>query len=225
MIEIVSATRHSKTKFWKSSPLGQSLLRFKDDPRITSFIAFENLAGLPEIYNARIDSQDSAKVLVFMHDDVWIDDIFFVDRILEGLARFNIIGVAGNRRRVANQSIWAACDDEDTWDSIHNLSGSIASGASPFGKISWFGNSPAPCELLDGVFLASPKETLRTTHVRFDSMFRFNFYDLDFCRSARSQGLTLGTWPICLTHQSDGKFYGNPQWVEARLRYLEKWEN
>ena len=40
-------------------------------------------------------------------DDVWIDDIFFSQRISEGLQTFDAIGVAGNRRRVRNQPAWA----------------------------------------------------------------------------------------------------------------------
>ena len=58
--------------------------------------------------------------------------------------------------------------------------------------------------------------------MRFDERFPFHFYDLDFCRSARANGLRLGTWPITLTHQSGGRF-GIPEWRKAYADYLNKW--
>lgn len=222
MIEIVSATRLNKGDFRKNSALGQSLKRLEDDARIGAFIAFENRSGLPELYNARIESAKSAEILVFMHDDVWIDDYYFADRLLEGLERFDVVGVAGNRRRVDQQCAWAVIDDDFTWDAKENLSGRLAYGNYPFGKIWFYGDAPAPCELLDGVFFATRKATLQQRQIRFDAAFDFDFYDLDFCRTARRQGATLGTWPICLTHQSGGNF-DNPRWYEALQRYRDKW--
>ena len=114
-------------------------------------------------------------------------------------------------------------DNECTWDDKANLSGSIAHGKQPFGPISFFGAVPADCELLDGVFLAAKKRALTVNGVLFDPRFDFHFYDMDFCRSARQRGLRLGTWPICLTHQSGGAF-GTEKWVEKYRVYIEKWK-
>ena len=58
--------------------------------------------------------------------------------------------------------------------------------------------------------------------VRFDERFDFHFYDLDFCRTARANGLRLGTFPLAVTHRSAGGF-GSPAWQENAERYLEKW--
>jgi len=86
------------------------------------------------------------------------------------------------------------------------------------------GPAPAECELLDGVFLAVKKSVLRARGVRFDPAFPFHFYDLDFCRTARQQGLRLGTWPICITHQSNGGFE-TAQWNAGYQAYLAKWRS
>lgn len=67
------------------------------------------------------------------------------------------------------------------------------------------------------------KSTLADNKVLFDPRFDFHFYDMDFCRSARTKGLRLGTWPICITHQSGGAF-GSQRWIEKYRLYLEKWE-
>jgi GT2 family glycosyltransferase len=223
MIEIVSATRMTEAEFWQKAALGISLNRLAaGDRRLVARVAYENRIGLPELYNTCIRADDSEDILVFMHDDVWIDDYFFVDRVLEGLGTFDVIGVAGNRRRQANQPAWAFADDTFRWDEEEYLSGALAHGEHPFGDVLFFGAVPAACELLDGVFLAARKGVLREHGVLFDPRFDFHFYDLDFCRSARSKGLRLGTWPICLTHQSGGAF-NSPAWHEKLRLYREKW--
>lgn len=222
MIEIVCATRLSPEEFRTGSALGQSLQRLSFDDRIAISVAAGNRVGLPHIYNSRLQAPGSHDHLVFMHDDVWIDDFYFVDRIVEGLDAYDIIGVAGNRRRIPRQPGWAFVDLKMTWDDLANLSGGIAHGASPFGEVSRYGAAPADCELLDGLLLAVRRSALARRGVRFDPRFDFHFYDLDLCRTARQQGLRLGTWPICLTHQSAGSF-GSDRWQSMYLAYLDKW--
>ncbi len=221
-IEIVSATRLSKEEFWEKSALGRSLKRLSHDERLVAHVAFANSRGLPEIFNARIASADPRDHLVFVHDDAWIDDYFLADRVIEGCNAYDIIGVVGNRRRVQGQPGWASAGVPFKWDDRSNLSGGVAHGPSPFGKVTVFGTVPADCELLDGVFLAAKKATLRERAVGFDPRFGFHFYDMDFCRLARQKGLRLGTWPICITHQSSGAM-GTPPWVEKYQLYLDKW--
>jgi GT2 family glycosyltransferase len=221
-VSIISATRLSESDFWQQSALGISLRRIQHDDRFRPQIAFLNQRGLPEIYNAGIAAAHRESILVFIHDDVWIDDYFLVDRVMAGLRSYDVIGIAGNRRRVPSQPAWAFIDTKFTWDDRSNLSGSIAHGKTPFGQVGWFGAIPAECELLDGVFLAAKTAVLAAAGVCFDPRFDFDFYDMDFCRTARQQGLRLGTWPICLTHQSSGAF-GTPKWQEKYHAYLEKW--
>lgn len=222
MIEIVSATRGSRTNFWERTALGASLKRLKHDTRLSSFIAFENRRGLPDVYNDRIRSEKSPDILVFMHDDVWIDDYCIADRLLDGLNTYDAIGIAGSRRCLPGQPVWSCVDDRFTREDPAYLSGTVAHAKHPFGEVVHFGTSPADCELLDGVFLAARKSTLVAHGVCFDPQFDFHFYDMDFCRSARDKGLRLGTWPICLTHQSTGAF-GSQRWREKRLLYGSKW--
>lgn len=223
MIEFVSATRLSKKAFWERSALGQSLRRLAHNPRLSAFVAFENLRALSDVYNARIVSPKSPEILVFVHDDVWLDDYFIAERLVEALASYDVVGVAGNKRRVHKQPAWIFVDDTFQRDHGANMSGSIAHGGPPFGAVSYFGPSPAECELLDGVFIAAKKEVLIGQKLQFDPQFDFNFYDMDFCRSARQKNLRVGTWPICLTHQSVGAF-GSEKWREKYRLYLKKWD-
>lgn len=225
MVEIVSATRQSKQDFPTKTPLGLSLGRLSTKGGLKVRICCNNSLPLPTVYNASIESKDQpADIIVFVHDDVWIDDYFAIDRIREGLEKFDIVGLAGNRRRVPNQPAWPWVDDKFSGDNPANLSGAVAHGKHPFGKVAWYGVAPAECELLDGLFLAARRSALVEREVRFDPQFAFHFYDLDFCRTARSRGLRLGTCPIAVTHQSGGNFR-SPQWKEGLERYREKWKD
>lgn len=225
MIEVVSATRLSESDFWGRSALGLSLKRLSSDKRLVPVVAFANQRGLPDVFNERIRATSAHEYLVFIHDDVWLDDCFLADRVLDGLRVFDVIGVAGNRRRVRQQPAWLFAgrnaQGRFVWDKAY-LSGAIGHGKGPFGAISAFGPAPAACEFVDGVFLAVRRSVLQEAGVGFDPLFKFHFYDMDFCRSVRAAGLRLGTWTIAMTHQSGGAF-GAAAWNEAFVCYQKKW--
>jgi GT2 family glycosyltransferase len=222
MIEIVSATRLAEAEFWARSALGMSLRRLAGDKRLRHHISFENRRGLPEVYNARIAEEGGGDIAVFIHDDVWIDDYFFADHLIDALERFDVVGVGGCRNRVAGQPSWCFADERMVQSDPITLSGRVAHGKHPFGRIGYFGDVPAECELLDGVLLAARKSRLRAQSVAFDPAFDFHFYDLDFCRSARQRQLRLGTWRLCITHQSEGAF-GSDAWTARYYQYIAKW--
>lgn len=217
-IRLVCATRARQATFARSTLLGMSLGRMKRAPSLELAVTFENRAGLPIVYNQQIVMPQRDKILVFVHDDVWIDDFFFAQRIEEALREFDIIGIAGNSRGGAEQCAWHFRAKVGDWDAGH-LSGAVAHKGR---GISFYGPTPAQVKLLDGVLLAAKAATLLETEVRFDPKFQFHFYDLDFCRNATKAGLRLGTWPIAVTHASGGRF-GSSEWQAAAALYFEKW--
>jgi GT2 family glycosyltransferase len=221
-IEVVSATRVSEADFWSRTPLGVTLQRLMAfDKRIVPMTAVSNSRGLPEVFNDRISASE-CDVIVFIHDDALIEDYFFADRVLEGLKHYDVIGVAGNRRRLDGQELWHTPPGMGTFDNGF-LSGAVAHGNHALGSVMFYGPVPAACEFLDGVLLAARVSRLKECGVKFDSQFTFHFYDLDFCRSARTNGLTLGTWPISLTHAGKGGGFVSDSWRENRDRYFAKW--
>jgi hypothetical protein len=199
MIEIISATRHSEESFWKQSALGKSIERLSFDLGVKPYITFNNTLALGEIYNRRINAQSSSDILVFVHDDVWIEDFFMPEHLLQGFEQYNIIGVAGSAKRVPLQAGWGlTLVDNKVVTAKTDVSGAVAHGKEPFGEVAYFGDVPASCELLDGVFLASK-------------------------RSTRQKKLTLGTWHIAITHQSRGNF-GSPECIAMYVAYIKKWK-
>ena len=164
--------------------------------------------------------QTRDEILVFVHDDVWLDDAQIGEHLVAGLNRFDVIGVAGSVGRVPGQLSWFDLNSNPDIP-LRAMSGMICHGNNPCGEISYFGPWHQSCELLDGVFMAVRLNTIARTGLRFDPRFRFHFYDLDFCRTARSLGLRLGTWPIALTHQSEAGF--GDEWRRCYPEYLAKW--
>ncbi len=242
-VRLVTTTRLSRERFWKESLLGQSLRLFPKALLPELAIVFDNeppkTRGLPDIYNAAIESADKDTFLLFVHDDVFIHDLYLKQRLSEALSHYDVVGLAGSRSSDARQPSWllAFNDDLDAISWQHDpaivLSGAVShvpttklcAGqhlASPEPQLSLYGTTPAECHLLDGLFLAVKTWQLKNTCVRFDPVFAFHLYDLDFCQSARKAGLKLGTWPILATHASPGNFQSDAFKEGARL-YLSKW--
>lgn len=219
----VIATRKSEKNFWGDTATGKFLSLYRL-PFIEVILFPENSEGLSKIYNKVIEeSKSDPAVLIFAHDDLHILDFHWMNAIFNGLNRFGIIGVAGNKRRVPFQPSWVFIDTNFTWDDSENLSGVVGHGNSfPPSNISNFGPPFQEVKLLDGLILAAFSETLSKNNMRFDERFKFHFYDLDFCRQAEILGISMGTIPLSLIHESGGNF-GSHDWKQAYQQYLEKW--
>jgi hypothetical protein len=220
-VTIVTATRMDESEFWSNSALGQSLQRLNINKE-RLIISFSNTQGLPTIYNKALATPGCAEMVVFVHDDVWIDDIFFCEKISEGLDLFDVFGIIGNKICRPMQPAWCFVDRSLTWDSRDNFIGGIAHGDFPFGKVQRFQDFKGPCALIDGVLIAARRSKLIEHQICFDERFDFNFYDADFSRTVAKVGLRLGVYPISLTHQSIGVFGGN-DWGSNYIEYARKW--
>jgi hypothetical protein len=232
-VVVVCATRATRAGFEEQALLARCLPRLRRCAPVALRLQLGNTAPLAEVYNAAIDQAAPEDVLVFVHDDVHVDDWLAAQRLSEALGHFDIVGVAGNRRRQPGQLAWylqPPYRDEqgrlrhDAWDHPH-LSGAVAHGTAPGASaVSSYGPAPQAVRLLDGLFLAARAATLQRSGVRFDPALGFHFYDLDFCRTAEAAGLKLGTWPLALTHASTGASIRSPAWAQARTAYLRKWQ-
>jgi GT2 family glycosyltransferase len=217
---LITATRHSKAEF-SQRPLGLSFRRISFDNTVSLAIVENNQQGLPKVFNRFIDEGLREHNLVFLHDDLWLDDMFISDRIRAALSNFDVVGLAGNRHLLPDAPAWHVKNDQMEWD-VEFLSGIVSHGPNPVGPPSVYGPTPAAVQLLDGVLIAARASALLDSGVRFDERFDFHFYDLDFSRQANVANLKVGTWPIAVTHTSGGNF-GLPSWKKGLELYREKW--
>jgi hypothetical protein len=222
----VCATRESAAQFPMKTALGRSLAPYMRAPGVEIRLFAENRQGLPRVYNEAIrEAASSPAILIFIHDDIHLCDFFWGLNIVSGLRTFDVIGLAGNKRRVPRQPSWYFVDDKFTRDDRENLSGIVAHGTGfPPALLNVYGTPLQQVKLLDGLFLAVRSETLLSKGIAFDERFDFHFYDLDFCRQAEERQLRLGTWPVSVIHESRGNF-DTEGWRAGYARYLEKWQS
>ncbi len=220
----VSATRLAEKDFWSKSLLGRSLRPRLNQTTVKARIAYENKRGLPEVYNEAIH-EETSDILVFLHDDLWLEDAQLMQKIRTALKLNDVVGVAGNVRRVPGQPAWLFLQGPTGKLELDrsNLSGSVKHGKPGAYTNVNYGPHPATCKLMDGVFLAAKRKTLTSSNAYFDTKFKFDFYDMDFCRTARNAGLSLTTWPIDLIHKSSGAFAGD-SWNNMKSEYFKKWK-
>ncbi len=275
----IVATRHDEGTFFTGSLLAQSLENLLPGVPLLLEPTFQSSAGLAAVYNPAIERSEPGDLLVFVHDDVYFDDWYLCSRLSEGLATFDVIGVAGALVRESGQTAWWGMETaghlvatgpgtqsgsikhvkqrrrtavarfiesgfrhlavgrrawrnhwnankDGTYSPIAvvgkaDVAPSTRHAGSGAGKLDTFGPTPATVKLLDGVFIAARADSLKQAAVRFDPRFKYHFYDLDFCRQCEAAGLTMGTWPIAISHGSYGSW--GDSWRKARNIYLDKW--
>ncbi|MEN9773900.1 MAG: hypothetical protein RL322_970 [Pseudomonadota bacterium] len=231
-IRFVCATRLSAAEFETGCALGRSLALYRSQfgALFQTRLFAENAEGLPTVYNRAIDESDNhPALLVFIHDDVWLTDLFWPSRFHEALTQFDLVGVAGSRRRLPGQLSWGLVRKTEGsigWDDREYLSGCVAHGPRTetpvIQSVGHFGPARVEVKLLDGVLMLAHSQTLIQRGLRFDPRFDFHFYDLDLCRQAEQIGLRMGTWDLSLIHCSEGSFQ-DPRWLTAYQTYLQKW--
>jgi GT2 family glycosyltransferase len=220
MLRIVAATSYDQMTFQRRALLAGALRRLSSrEGEVKADVIYQNNRGLPEVYNEALSTCEDSDLVLFVHDDVRLDDWFLPERLKEALANFDLVGILGNRRRVPGQVAWHTVDREAL--DKENLSGSIANVNRPE-TIVRYGDSPCEVKLLVGLFLAARAGRLREAKVGFDPQFPSYFYDFDFCRACELAGLKLGTWPIATTAAGESTF-DNPEWKETSVKYLAKW--
>ena len=226
-IRFVCATRRSTQEFFANSPLGRSLpyyQRFPKGQAIDLRLFSKHTGGLSAAYNVAIEeARLEPAILVFASEDVYLSDFHWARRLLEGLKEFQLLGLAGNRRRAPHQVSWLYLDDRLTEDDPENLSGAIGYGTGFPGIAQFKGFDAAGCEvkLLDGSFLAVRSSVLIEGNLRFDPRFTAHFHDVDFCRQAEALGVRMGTWPIAAIHVEVPRC--NEEWSEPYRDYLAKY--
>jgi hypothetical protein len=229
-VRIIAATTENESNFKQRSMLAQSLFIFPNLPNLKINIFYENCGnqrrGLSTIYNLFLQPEYKDEILLYVHDDIFLNDWHIVQRLNDAIQYFDVIGVAGNANPDFNEPAWHLAWNRlkypDGFQHSEYISGSVSHIHE--GEIIqfYYGESPRECKLLDGLFLALNTKRILEKSVKFDEQFVFHFYDLDFCRQCLSKELILGTWPIAVTHASLGNFQ-SPEWISAKEKYLQKW--
>ena len=175
-----------------------------------------NTRGLSEVYNERINhyvhavDSDDDDILLFVHDDLVIEDHYISKKLEKALTMFDVVGVAGTRSyQLGHPNVWHKCPKEHMVGIVnHDIDGKYYS--------TYFGPSPSPALIIDGIFIAVRVKTFRDNPtLRFHNDLTFHFYDLYFSLKAYSLKLKVGVYPISVCHHSAGNWADSKVWHDS----------
>jgi GT2 family glycosyltransferase len=216
-IYFASATQKSHDEFWKDSHLAKFLRKAKVSDQ--AYIAYNNKIGLPDVYNHAILHCEQDYV-VCVHDDVIVEDLFWLEKLEQGFREFEILGLAGaSAMQIKSPALWHLMSPKENWCGfVNHFTPDNHSFATNFGL------SPKRCVVMDGLFLALNKNAIIDKGVLFDPQFHFHHYDIDFCIQANKAGLKMSTIPLHVTHQSGGlNSTSDKVWKNSENLFLTKY--
>jgi hypothetical protein len=215
--KIIVATPHKKEEFREKA--GIALTLDKLGIYESSSIVYENKQGLPKVYNTFITEENRGKKLIFIHDDVVIEDLFFQEKLQIAFEKYDIVGLAGSKQcnLNADMAAWHLMSPRDmlVGEAGHSKDGNY-----------WttnFGPTPSRALLLDGLFIAVNVDRLLDTNTKFDEDFEFHHYDMSFCLIANKNKLKIGVYPIKVTHFGLGDSMISNDWSKSSVKFKQKY--
>jgi hypothetical protein len=186
-------------------------------------ISFENRLGLPEVYNSKLESAAAVgyEYAVFVHDDVYIDDVNLFEKLTEAHRQygFHLVGAAGCCEPVIRfPSLWHVMSPKSQQRGAVSHYGPGQNCAAPTA----YGPTPARVDLIDGLFISVHIPTAMAVGWRFNPSFRFHHYDLAASLDAARKGMRVGVYPVNLVHASAGlNNVEDAAWRSSDLRFRE----
>lgn len=198
-------------------------------------VEYNNKVGLSTVYNKFLDNNPDCDFVVFLHDDLWLNDVLFFDKVIDANKAngYDVIGVCGGKKwslvDAAKPNIWtrATSGAGASGFMIHAPTPEFANESQSYNGRSYaasnYGFSPSKTLTLDGSILIMSKKAI-DAGLRFDEQFGFHFYDMDFCITAvKKHKLVVGTAPFIATHESLGQSVAQPEFMEAQKKFVAKW--
>ena len=59
--------------------------------------------------------------------------------------------------------------------------------------------------------------------LRFNTNYKFDFYDIAFCLDAYKKNLKVGVEPILITHGSPGRGFLSPTFMQAQQKFVKEY--
>jgi hypothetical protein len=230
-IKLVTGTM-SDSKTYEQLPIIQSYNKLKKLGDIDIEIFLNNKLGLSEIYNQAIEKhKDDCDVLLFAHDDLFISDLFLFEKLEDAFSKqkFDIVGIAGTDNislinpRNPNAPISWANSNHKGWGGFVEHPLETKNQDSDL-YLNVYGSTPKNAATIDGLFIACDTKIFKNPNVRFDPLFNFDFYDLDFCLTSHQENVSIGIYGIFCRHLSRGAGILSPKYREIEKLFLNKWK-
>lgn len=217
-ILVVSCTQYHKSR-GKNILINKSLDLLKHDVDVK--IHYENKIGLPKIYNKYINEKTSKKYdfALFVHDDVYIDDLKLRGKLYEAKNNYDIIGLAGCLYpTIKSPALWHLMSDREHWRGhVAHVNHKDISTI----QMTSFGITPSRVALIDGLFMAVNLPKVVQSGWKFNEEFDFHHYDMSSCLDANRLKLRIGVVPISVIHASPGLQNRDQSFVESENKFLQ----
>ena len=219
---LVTATKTKTLEEFQQRPLAKSLqvlsdIRYPDDTLFDFEIVKDNTAGLPEVYNRYLTEENRDKIVLFCHDDVFIEDLYLVEKLNDSPFDVTVLAGAQEFNKQSPKLAWHLAARRET------LRGEVAHTKD--GKVftTVFGPVPDRVVTSDGVFIAVNVERVLETNTKFVEVpeLSFHFYDIAFSLECYKNKLTTGVLPIRIIHHGLGDSMLTPQWETANNKFRE----
>ena len=187
-------------------------------------IIWQNKSGLSAAYNRKLQEYagSGVKFLVFVHDDVYIDDLKLADKLEVAWGRlgYQIIGAAGTTQaQVRDPSLWHLMSSRSDHRGFvqHFLENGLVHCTS-------FGPTPSEVVVIDGLFMAVHLPSVLEKGWQFNENYEFHHYDIASCLDAVAKGVKIGVYPIYMIHESPGlESASEPVWAASNRRFLQEY--
>jgi len=223
-IFIISCTKFNSEEF-KNRPLGKSIAKLNTVPgiNIVPLVRYDNTDGMSRVYNEFLSMISGGDCALFVHDDVYVNDVFLSEKLESGFKNYDVLGVAGsdNFSITRNPVSWHN-SPQDSWSGAveHPVKNQVPGRT----FVTSFGDWPKRCIVLDGLFIAVKSVDI-AKKIGWDEDFTFDFYDASFCLRAHSAGFKLGTVPVSTTHMSHGDGIKKESYMRSQKLFVSKFKN
>lgn len=193
-------------------------------------IVSENTTGLSECYNRFVTQEiaDKYNSVLFVHDDVWIDDYMLAAKLNDAHYRLNydIVGIAGTLNpEIKHPSLWHIMGSRENHRGYagHLCRSNANYPTQGYGVgMTGFGPTPGRVTIADGLFLSVNIHNAVKAGWRWNETFKFHHYDIASCIDANRKGMKIGVYPINVMHLSPGlESLEDKNWSASNKTFLE----
>ncbi|NBW58178.1 hypothetical protein EBR43_10460 [bacterium] len=206
----------------------KSLIKIKDNTlqKFDIHYSANNREGLSKSYNQKMLEKNIEKYdyIVFLHDDVYVDDYNICNKLIKAHESYDIVGLAGGiNPQIKKPALWhLMCGGFGP-----NLRGAVAHYANETQLfMTNFGPTPSRVTILDGLFISVSTDSVIKTGWKFNEDYSFHHYDIASSLDANEKKLKLGVFPIWVVHKSPGLLNINDNtFTQSQEKFIRKYAN
>jgi len=193
------------------------------------FFKRENKEGLSKSYNNFLYSKDSDEydIIVFAHDDVFIDDLKLEKKLNAAFEQgYDIIGLAGCiNPLISKPSLWHLMAGGFQSGNLRGAVAHYTDKTNTSRYVTSFGPTPARVALLDGLFIAVNVKKVKSVNWKFNENYNFHHYDIASSIDANKKKLKLCVWPINVIHCSPGLRAFDDNYLQSEEKFLSEYSS